>query len=477
MAQFGGWIARIALLEPYSAGCGAPYVQLSVFMQVNTRHPLYWTTEMTAVWLFFFASRIMGVDVRTSAHPANAFYNNDCDGRIFIAATAPELQALGFSMGSAQRFAERRERWLSSYSWPPSDTMDPNDPTLRARLIAPEPFDITLTFVLERIIAVDELAGEFEVELMVMLSWEDNKIFARCDSAGVGGFAADDPCGLFWQPTLIWPNIKLDPHPAATLTPAVIEDFGLTTVIGSVAAANEGTAVGAVPSAVTNNSFGLHMYRVRGTFFASFDFHGFPYDWQKLDVTVQLPYTLPMRKARLVARAEARPWLASPGTSIWDVACATARNSFLDYANFTSIMMRGNGPFARWVGALLSLPPAEQFVEMGGGDLHPDNQRWGTATLSIHVARISNFYTWNFVLIIALLVFASFFSVLVPPASLDARLGLTLTVILGLNVFQIVVIDNTPNTGYLTSMHTYAHATPHAAPHAALSARRRTASC
>ena len=61
----------------------------------------------------------------------------------------------------------------------------------------------------------------------------------------------------------------------------------------------------------------------------------------------------------------------------------------------------------------------------------------------------------QFVLVVMLLVFVSFASLVLSAASLDSRLGLTLTVVLGLNVFQIVVIDNTPETGYLTAMHSY----------------------
>ena len=70
--------------------------------------------------------------------------------------------------------------------------------------------------------------------------------------------------------------------------------------------------------------------------------------------------------------------------------------------------------------------------------------RRSTATLTIVVQRIPFFYNFNFILVLVLLVLVSFFSFLVPANSLDSRLSLTLTVVLGLNVFQIVVIDNVP---------------------------------
>jgi hypothetical protein len=74
--------------------------------------------------------------------------------------------------------------------------------------------------------------------------------------------------------------------------------------------------------------------------------------------------------------------------------------------------------------------------------------QWSTATLTVTVVRTPDFYFWNFVMVVIMLVFVSFFSFSIPKQSLDARLGLTLTVVLGLNVFQIVIIDNVSSTPY-----------------------------
>ena len=62
---------------------------------------------------------------------------------------------------------------------------------------------------------------------------------------------------------------------------------------------------------------------------------------------------------------------------------------------------------------------------------------------------------YNFVLVVVLLVFVAFFSFHMDKSALGDRLGLTLTIVLGLNVFQIVIIDNMPATGYLTNMHSF----------------------
>jgi hypothetical protein len=60
----------------------------------------------------------------------------------------------------------------------------------------------------------------WQLEMMLILSWEDNKIFARCANAGAGGFDPSDPCGLFWQPSLLWQNVLLHgSHSALPPTP------------------------------------------------------------------------------------------------------------------------------------------------------------------------------------------------------------------------------------------------------------------
>ena len=441
---------RVGVLEASSAACGAPYLTTATYTQVNSMHPLYWDTAMTAAWIFF-QGNFMGVDVRTNPHMGKLFWDNDIDGKTFLHATASDLVSMGVSRGSASRFVEKREAWLSYYKWPPTDQMDLNDPTLQS-VVTGEPFNISITFVLERITTLDELSFEFEAELMVVVTWEDDKIFHRCEHSGVGGFAENDPCGLFWQPELLWPNVKLDPHPSATLSPAIIEDFGFTTVVGKLAAA-QGNA-GSQPSAVANHSIGMRMYRVRGTFMANFDFHSFPYDVQQLNVTVQMPWTLPLRKAKVVTRADPKPTKeCDAGTPIWSVMCATASAGIHDMNSVAgSFMAAPDDPMARWFRAAMTLPPADFLREIQpsaaskGETYTPDYEMWSTATLSIYVRRIPRFYEFNFALIVAVLVILSFFSFLISPEALDGRLGLTLTVILGLNVFQIVVIDNTPAT-------------------------------
>ena len=53
-----------------------------------------------------------------------------------------------------------------------------------------------------------------------MVSWVDDRIFKRCDAAGINGhYDEGDPCEMFWKPTLMWPNIIMKDDQDARLQP------------------------------------------------------------------------------------------------------------------------------------------------------------------------------------------------------------------------------------------------------------------
>jgi hypothetical protein len=453
-------------------------------------HPIHWTRDEVAIWFFFFAHQT-GVPASTNPTGFQRVRDADVDGKLFITMTPDHMVSLGFTLGASQSFHTKRGEWLESYGWPPSDTMDPTSGAVHVG----DHSEVSVTFVLEKLLSLDEAAFEFELEMMVIITWEDPKIFTRCKDAGVGGFERDDPCQFFWQPSFVWPNVKLDPHPSATISPSIIEDFGFNTVLGATDAngtPNQGA------SAVLNTSIGSRMYRVRGTFYGSFFFADFPYDSQQLNVSLQMPFDLPRTKARFVTRANPQPAAYAGGADLplWKVACVTTHDSWMNPNQAGETWLAASDDaYAAWYRRVTMLSPSEMFTEFHGdggsaASMSEEAMQWSTTTVSVHVTRLNTFYCehepvtwavataavphssptpltrpthrwlrvppdWNFVVVVMLLTITSFFSLLLDQSALDARLGLTLTVILGLNVFQIVVIDNMPATGYLTRMHEY----------------------
>lgn len=543
--QFMLHITRIGLMEASSAACGAPYLTTAIYMRVNSMHPLYWDTAMTAAWIFF-QGNFMGLDIRTNPHVGKVFWDNDVDGKVFVKMSADDLMAMGISRGSAARFVEKRENWLAYYKWAPNEQIDPSDSTLTRRLTG-DPFNISTTFILERVTTVDEINFEFECEMMVIITWEV-RARAAADRSPLHTHRTDDPIlttpcppprdvsastGQQDLPALrerrrrrlrsvrpVRPLLaarvslaKCQARPAPCRHPQPLRHRRLWThdrrrkarrrpgqrggggdeqagqqldrhahvpgeghlhgqsrlpLLSLRCAAGEG----APPRLLLASSHLLlssspplllssPVRRARSpvltlvpcTCFAQFN------------VTIMLPNSLPMTKARILARAEPKPSADKPGacnagTPIWSVMCATASAGVADYNDFgTSFIMAPDDPMASWYRAVMTLPPAEMLTEwkgpaaatsdptMAAKAMAPEHNMWGTATLTIHVKRIPRFYELNFVLIVMLLVVLSFASFLISAEALDARLGLTLTVVLGLNVFQIVVIDNTPETG------------------------------
>jgi hypothetical protein len=74
---------------------------------------------------------------------------------------------------------------------------------------------------------------------------------------------------------------------------------------------------------------------------------------------------------------------------------------------------------------------------------------------TIHVARKSQFFLINYVAVVFLLTAISWLTFVLEPSSLDERAGVTLTLLLAIGVFQLILNDTMPQTGYLTPMHTF----------------------
>ncbi|GMI01358.1 hypothetical protein TrLO_g1137 [Triparma laevis f. longispina] len=442
------------LYQDVSVRCNATWFTAESNDDMWQRHPIKWSVSNTAL---FVTQHGIGLGLNGATNPklGRVFYDNDVDGKLFVKLTVKDLvEYLGLTLGSAERLVEARNTWLGSYAWPPSDY---EHPTTGERTVG-EQFDLSISLVLERILVLNEADFSFELEIFVFISWEDPKVFARCVNAGIGGYAEDDPCGLFWKPELVWDNLVMDDGDSK-LVPYVIEDMGYSTAVGQK---NQHNVVGDTASKALNTSVASHMYRVRGKFFCDFSFENFPHDQQQLNVSVTLPHDLSMRKAKLISQA-----VPFSGTTIegggdlplWKTSCVSSSigvKSYTPVAN--SILASPIDPYALYWQKVYMMSPEDFAAELFQGDTEANMesyQQWSTLTFSVTVDRIPTFYMANFVLVLTLLVVVSFFSLILDKAKLDSRLSLTLTVILGLNVYQIVIIDNMPATGYLTRMHTF----------------------
>ena len=92
-------------------------------------------------------------------------------------------------------------------------------------------------------------------------------------------------------------------------------------------------------------------------------------------------------------------------------------------------------------------------------DQHPMKDFPAMATsvneYTIMVKRLSSFYLLNLVIPILLLSILSWTSFALKPSSIDVRLSTTMTILLALIAFQIIINEALPKTGELTRLHKY----------------------
>jgi hypothetical protein len=288
----------------------------------------------------------MGLNTQTNPDMSALTFYQDISGPRFVSMTPDEIMNIGFSDGNAHMLARQRDecvtplpersvwftwvlttsssfcfRYFGKYGWAPSDVAHQDT----GERFVGEQFNVSVTFMLERLLGLNEPDFTFEVELTVIATWEDEKIFARCDGAGAGGvWEPNDPCKIFWKPEFVWSNLVMLDDPSARLQPQIIEDFGFTSRVGQSLAHS---AIGG-KSKDLKKSFGMTQHRVRGTFMSELDYHPFPYDKQELNITIQMPQSVPLRKAKFVTRSDKMP--VAPGGGdlpLWTTECVSSSTS------------------------------------------------------------------------------------------------------------------------------------------------------
>ena len=184
-----------------------------------------------------------------------------------------------------------------------------------------------------------------------------------------------------------------------------------------------------------------------GEFGTTYNFKGFPMDSQALTIGVAIADA---RKYMVI-----RPTAAIQGSLLeqfknkkadtlsgWAVKGVRAEEEafvLLDWKHAA-----GDGPMKK----------AMEIVESYGYNI---TEEWtqSAATMAIEVERLTEYYTLNYVMLITLLTGLAFCVFLMDPADVGDRCALAITVVLALNVFQLILNDSIPKTGYLTPMHLY----------------------
>ena len=196
------------------------------------------------------------------------------------------------------------------------------------------------------------------------------------------------------------------------------------------------------------------------------EFRRFPFDRQALELIIRAPANMPRTRYVFNPKAKVDPAIFNQqnksaredpdGKDViggWRVVHMTAQERSL-HSNTTTWAPDGfdtidnRSPLDDPLFALM-----DKLVDPKTVNIPYYSDALSEASFVVHVCRIPSSYTYNFLILVTLLYALALVSYLLSPEGLDPRVNLSLTVILGVVFFQIMLSELLPTTGYLTDMH------------------------
>jgi hypothetical protein len=153
------------------------------------------------------------------------------------------------------------------------------------------------------------------------------------------------------------------------------------------------------------------------------------------------------------AQLDARVASPSEGKDIisgWTLAEAAATEHPTIILNWNTLSGT-EGPMREYLDGMVTYYRDTMGVEM---DID-ESSTTSAVTCDIVVRRTTVFYMINYILVVILLTSLSWVVFIMDRADLAGRAGMSLTLLLALNVFQLILSELMPKTGYLTPMHEF----------------------
>ena len=354
------------------------------------------------------------------------------DGQALVELDKSDLQAMNIGSGWYLSFIRNRQSYLEG-SQPNSINKiylpDSATPTIVKEVTS----KLSVTFLIHSVYNIDERDYSYEVQFSIIFVWSDLDMWAACSQMTDGGQPEKDSCKYAWRPVPRFHNSRDIEIEAITL----LTDPSI--------------------------KLGFIEYRIRGQFRANMDFVLFPHDKQVLPIAMSLeqvegsPYT----------RQEVifYPVLADFGSSLkvqyfqkgeslsgWTLTSVTAREAPFRFEDDDLAVWSANSP-------------AQDIISVMAADLSMDEntlrmnakEAIGRKIISrvyceINISRNTTFYIMNYIVTIAIFTMLSLCSFFIAQDGIHDRCGVSLTVILAINVYQLILNDNMPATGYLTRM-------------------------
>lgn len=146
---------------------------------------------------------LIGTSYKLPIDAWQGFYAADIAGWQWVSMLPKDYEDLGFTKGEAYGAYEGAQGTVDKYGEPGEYAWPGLDDILGPTIITPQ-------IVLQRLIDVRS-PEYFEVEYLVTLSWEDQRIFSECNGTVKSTEAKDpgrkvDTCDIYWRPELQLPN-------------------------------------------------------------------------------------------------------------------------------------------------------------------------------------------------------------------------------------------------------------------------------
>jgi len=410
-----------SLMGEAAQACGAEWMTEALVLELleDKQPPVwYWTKEQSAITTFFWWSE---VGMPEGIH--DQMLAQRISGAVWMSMTARELyEVLGLVWGGAIEHKRGFVNFIEGkYGGPPK---------------GPDGGNVSVYVSLERLVTVDP-PSSFTVQMSLFFSWYDPRISKNC--AKTVGDEADwsDVCTLFWRPSWTFPT-TLD-------EPTVVEDYGTDFHVGADSPA---AATDAVPG--LNRSFGLSSLRIRAEFITVMEYLRYPYDTQNFDFVIQASNEYMASEVRFHSLAVLSVD-SQAKHQVWDVRAFSSSDGLVRYPPGVDVQATQEAEAA--AGDMFESPAFAYFKARGGADGQVSAaEALSSSAFEINVRRYCGYYLGNYVVLESVLVFLGWITFFMAPDGMDSRLGIALTLVLAINVFQIVLVENLPETGYLTDL-------------------------